>query len=153
MFKVNIVAVGKIKEKWYGEAFNEYVKRLSRFCEVKTFEAKEESLENIAAEVALKKESEAVLPLLKGKIVALCVEGEKISSENFAKKLNGIKDETGEVTFVIGSSCGLDEAVKKKADLKLSFSEMTFPHTLFRVMLAEQIYRAFTIIAGAEYHK
>ena len=153
MFKVNIVAVGKIKEKWYAEAFNEYVKRLARFCAVKTFETKEESLENLSADVALKKESEAVLPLLKGKIVALCVEGEKISSEDFAKKLNRIKDDAGEVTFVVGSSCGLDETVKKKADFKLSFSEMTFPHTLFRVMLAEQIYRAFMINGGGKYHK
>lgn len=153
MFKVNIVAVGKIKEKWFSAAFSEYEKRISRFCEIRVFEAKEESLEGVTPSVALKKESAAILPLLKGTVVALCVEGRELSSEEFAAKLCEIKDRTGEVTFVVGSSCGLSDEVKARADFKLSFSRCTFPHTLFRVMLAEQIYRAFMINGGGKYHK
>lgn len=153
MFKVNLVAVGKIKEKFYVDAFNEYKKRLARFCEFNLYECKEESLEGVSANVALKKESDGILPLLKGKVFALCVEGKQFSSEEFAEKLKEIKDTAGEITFVIGSSCGLDEKVKNKADQKISFSKMTFPHMLFRVMLAEQIYRAFMINGGGKYHK
>ncbi|MDY4186601.1 MAG: 23S rRNA (pseudouridine(1915)-N(3))-methyltransferase RlmH [Candidatus Borkfalkiaceae bacterium] len=153
MFKVNLVAVGKIKEKFYTDAFNEYKKRLARFCEFTVYECKEESLEGVAPAVALKKECDEILPLLRGKVIALCVEGRQFSSEDFAEKLKETKDTAGEITFVIGSSCGLDERVKNRADLKLSFSKMTFPHMLFRVMLAEQIYRCFMINGGGKYHK
>lgn len=153
MFKVNLIAVGKIKEKFYTEAFEEYKKRLNRFCEFKLYECKEESLEGVSPAVALKKECDEIMPLLKGRVVALCVEGKQFSSEEFAEKLKSAKDCAGEITFVIGSSCGLDERVKQKADEKISFSKMTFPHMLFRVMLAEQIYRAFMINGGGKYHK
>ncbi len=153
MFKVNIVAVGKIKDKFYIEAVNEYRKRLSRFCELSIIECKEESLDNQDAAVVLKKESDEILPLLKGRVIAACIEGKSCSSEQFAKKIARAKDEVGEITFVIGSSCGLADCVKNRADEKLSFSEMTFPHMLFRVMLVEQVYRAFMINGGGKYHK
>ena len=90
---------------------------------------------------------------MRGGCVVLAVEGKMLSSEKFASEMKRYADEGREVTFVIGSSCGLDESVKKRADLLLSFSEMTFPHQLMRVFLCEQIYRAFMINAGAEYHK
>lgn len=153
MFKVNIVAVGKIKDKFYLDAVNEYKKRLSRFCEFNIIECKEENLEVVPSKVALKKESDEILPCLRGKVVALCVEGKGCSSEKFAEKLKKAKDEVGEITFVIGSSCGLSDCVKNRADELLSFSQMTFPHMLFRVMLTEQLYRAFMINGGGKYHK
>lgn len=102
---------------------------------------------------ALQKEGDEILKHLNGKVIALCIEGKGCSSEKLAEKIDLAKNEFGEVTFVIGSSCGLDSRVKKRADELLSFSEMTFPHMLFRVMLLEQIYRAFMINGGGKYHK
>ena len=104
-------------------------------------------------EVIIKKrEAERILPYLKGKVVAMAVEGKKFSSEKFSKFLTDIPDNFSEVTFVIGGSYGLDNSVKTRAEL-ISFSDMTFPHTLFRLMLTEQIYRAFMIKSGSTYHK
>jgi len=102
-----------------------------------------------------KREAEAgeILRAVRGYVVALAVEGEKISSEGLASRLKRLGDEGREITFVIGSSCGLSERVKSAADWKLSFSDMTFPHQLMRVILAEQVYRAFMINSGSAYHK
>ena len=145
MQKINIVCVGKIKEKFYSEAVQEYLKRLSRFAKVEVREVPEcRSLEDEAA---------LILKTSKGKIVALCIEGKKYSSEGLAEYIKELTDTGNECTFIIGSSCGLADEVKRKADLKLSFSDMTFPHQLMRVILLEQIYRAFMINGGGEYHK
>lgn len=145
MKKVNVIAVGKLKERFFLEAAEEYKKRLSRFCRVEEFELPEKN--------SLKEEAESILPLCKGVTFALAVEGKECSSEEFSKKLQKLFDEGKEATFVIGSSCGLDESVKERADEKLSFSKMTFPHRLMRIFLYEQIYRAFTIMSGSPYHK
>ncbi len=145
MQKIYFVVVGKIKESFYREAVAEYVKRLSRFAKVEIKELPE------GADPAAEKED--ILRALKGYVVALAVEGEKLSSEKLAKKLKTLTDEGKDVTFVIGSSCGLDQEVKDRADYRLSFSDMTFPHQLMRVILAEQVYRAFMINAGSTYHK
>ena len=145
MNKVNIVCVGKIKEKFYTDAVNEYIKRMSRFAKVSVVELCERETPQ--------KECDSILKALKGYVVALAVEGEKTDSLTLAKKMRTLLDAGKELTFVIGSSCGLDERVKAAADWKLSFSDMTFPHQLMRVILCEQIYRAFTINAGSEYHK
>lgn len=153
MFKVNVVAVGKVKEKYFSDALGEYAKRMSRFCEFNSYECKEQSLEDIDAQTAILRESEEILKKLKGYVVVLAIEGKKFTSEKFAEKLTKIKDTAGEVTFVIGSSCGLSDNVKKRADELISFSDMTFPHTMFRVMLYEQLYRAFMISSGGRYHK
>lgn len=153
MFKVNVVAVGKIKENHYRQALDEYAKRLSRFCEFSVFECKEQSLEDIAESVALERESEEILKRLKGHVVVMAIEGNKTNSTKFAEKLLKVKDGVGEITFVIGSSCGLSSKVKSRADELISFSDMTFPHALFRVMLYEQIYRGFMILGGGKYHK
>ena len=145
MIKVNFVVVGKLKESFYREAVAEYVKRLSRFCKTEIRELPERA--------SLAEEAADILRALRGYTIALAVEGKGCSSEAFAKKLRFLCDQGKEITFVIGSSCGLDGSVKRAADELLSFSGMTFPHQLMRVILAEQVYRAFMINAGAEYHK
>ena len=145
MNKVNIVCVGKIKEKFYTDAVNEYIKRMQRFAKVSVVELCERETPQ--------KECDSILKALKGYVVALAVEGEKADSLSLAKKMRTLLDAGKELTFVIGSSCGLDARVKAAADWKLSFSDMTFPHQLMRVILCEQIYRAFMINAGSEYHK
>ncbi len=145
MQKINIVCVGKIKEKFYVDAIAEYVKRLSRFAKVE--------IREVAECRNLNEEAELILKAARGKIIALCIEGKKYSSEEFAAYVRGLTDFGSECTFVIGSSCGLSDSVKNAASLKLSFSDMTFPHQLMRVVLVEQIYRAFMINGGGEYHK
>lgn len=145
MQKINIVCVGKIKEEFYRAAVGEYLKRLSRFAKV--------GVKEIPEGRNLEEEAEAVLRAARGKIIALCIEGKKYSSEQFAAEVKGFCDRGEELTFIIGSSCGLSQTVKAKSDIKLSFSDMTFPHQLMRVILAEQLYRAFMINGGGEYHK
>lgn len=145
MQKINFVVVGKIKESFYREAVAEYVKRLSRFAKVE--------IKELPEGVNLDVEAAEILRACKGYTIALAVEGEKLSSEGLAKKIKTLSDQGKEISFVIGSSCGLSDEVKRAADYKLSFSDMTFPHQLMRVVLAEQVYRAFMINAGATYHK
>lgn len=145
MIKVNFVCVGNLKDKFFIDAANEYLKRLSRYCRA---EVKE-----IAERRTIEEEADDILRALRGRVVVLAVEGKKLSSEGFAARLKRIADTGGEVTFVIGSSEGLSDRVKARADELLSFSDMTFPHRLMRVMLLEQTYRAFSINAGAKYHK
>ncbi len=145
MQKIYFVVVGKIKESFYREAVAEYVKRLSRFAKIEIKELPEGA--NPEAE------KEGILRACKGYVIALAVEGRKLSSEGLAKKLQTLSDAGKEVAFVIGSSCGLADEVKARADERLSFSDMTFPHQLMRVILAEQVYRAFMLNAGATYHK
>ncbi|MBQ7913030.1 MAG: 23S rRNA (pseudouridine(1915)-N(3))-methyltransferase RlmH [Clostridia bacterium] len=145
MQKIYFVVVGKIKESFYTEAVQEYVKRLARFAKVE--------IKELPEGVNPEAEADGILRACKGYVIALAVEGEKLSSEKLAKRLKALTDEGKEVTFVIGSSCGLSDRVKQAADFRLSFSDMTFPHQLMRVILAEQVYRAFMINAGATYHK
>ena len=145
MQKIYFTVVGKIKEKFYTQAVEEYCKRLSRFAKVEIKELSEGA--NPEAE------ADSILRACKGYIIVLAVEGEKLSSEKLAEKIRTLSDEGKEITFVIGSSCGLADRVKAAADYRLSFSDMTFPHQLMRVILAEQVYRAFMINAGATYHK
>ena len=143
--KVYFVVVGKIKESFYTEAVAEYTKRLSRFAKVEIKELPEGA--NPEAE------ADSILRACKGYVIALAVEGEKLSSEKLAAKLQKLTNDGKDITFVIGSSCGLADRVKQAADYRLSFSDMTFPHQLMRVILAEQVYRAFMINAGSTYHK
>lgn len=145
MQKINIVCVGKIKEKFYRDAVDEYLKRLSRFADVE--------IRVLSERHSLEEEAVHILKSLKGKVCALCVEGEKYSSENLAAYVKQLTDTGSECTFIIGSSCGLADSVKRRADTRMSFSNMTFPHQLMRVILLEQIYRAFMINGGGEYHK
>ena len=155
--KVRIVCVGKVKESYFSDGIAEYLKRLTRFAKVEIIEVKEENfaLDPSPAEMEKIKEKEGVsiLKSLKGYVIALCVEGKQCSSEALAEKIAKIRDTAGEITFVIGGSYGLADEVKKQAAEKLSFSQMTFPHTLMRLILTEQLYRAFMIDAGSAYHK
>ena len=145
MQKINIVCVGKIKEEFYRSAVTEYLKRLQRFAKVE--------IKELAEGRDIEDEAPAILRSLKGFIIALCIEGKKLSSEALAGEIKKLCDRGEEITFIIGSSCGLSESVKKAADLRLSFSDMTFPHQLMRVILCEQVYRAFMINSDSAYHK
>ncbi len=157
MVKINIVAVGKVKERYFQDGINEYLKRLSRYAKVSIIEIKERNLVNEpnASEILeiLKREGDDIKKELKGHVVAMAIEGKKYSSEAFSDFIEKAKNLRGEITFVIGGSYGLDSSIKKMADDNISVSDMTFPHTLLRLMLVEQIYRAFTILEDGKYHK
>ncbi len=144
MLTVKVVCVGTLKESYWRDACAEYEKRLSAFCKYKS---------TVLPESTLPKEKDAILKEMEGFVVALCVEGKAMTSEALAEKINAISQTSSKITFVIGSSCGLDPAVKQRADLCLSFSSFTFPHQMMRVVLLEQIYRAFTIQRNMTYHK
>lgn len=151
--KVNIVCVGKIKEKFFTDAILEYKKRLSRFCVFNIIEVDEETNQT-NLEKKSEAEGELLLKKCSGVIVALDGKGKMLSSPEIAdfikQKQNAAQSE---ISFVIGGSNGLSKAVLQKANLVLSFGNITFPHQLFRVVLIEQIYRAFTILEGLPYHK
>lgn len=154
--KIKIVAVGKIKENWYSNALEEYVKRLGRFCRVEICEVDEGDIRNpgqASIKQAQKKEAEQILPKLEGYSVALDIAGKQFSSEEFATLIEKEKQNESVFTFVVGGSFGLDESIKKAVKLRLSFGKITLPHTLARVVLAEQIYRAFMINSNSAYHK
>lgn len=154
--KIKILAVGKIKEKWYAEALAEYVKRLDRFAAVEIFEADEGDVRDTgeaSVNAALKKEAEQILPRLQGYTVALDIDGRQMSSTEIASLIHREKMNNSVFTFVVGGSHGLHRSVKDAASLRLSFGKITLPHTLCRVVLAEQVYRAFMINANSVYHK
>ncbi len=157
MIKVKVVCVGKIKESYFVEAVKEYEKRLSKFCQFQIKEIKEENFNDNPSESDIKniinKEGENILREVKGQAYLLDLQGKAYSSQEFASLIKGNVDKGNEITFIIGGSYGVSEEVKSKVQNKITFSKMTFPHTLFRVMLVEQIYRAYTIINGAKYHK
>ena len=154
--KIKILAVGKRKEKWYAEALAEYVKRLDRFAAVEIFEADEGDVRDTgeaSVNAALKKEAEQILPRLQGYTVALDIDGRQMSSTEIASLIHREKMNNSVFTFVVGGSHGLHRSVKDAARLRLSFGKITLPHTLCRVVLAEQVYRAFMINANSVYHK
>ena len=153
MLKINIVCVGSIKEKFFIDAINEYKKRLSRFCAFNIIEVQEEAQEK-SLEKKIEKESEKILNACKGVVVLLDRVGKMVSSEEFADCLDKLSTQgASEISFVIGGSNGVNDKVKNAAKHSFSFGKITFPHQLFRVVLTEQIYRAFTILAGSPYHK
>lgn len=157
MIKIRLICVGKVKEKYFTEAIAEYSKRLSAYVDFSIVELKEENYKNpnpseIKKIMAI--EGERIEKAMKGYCFVLAIEGKKFSSEELAKKIKSLTDRgEGELSFIIGGSYGVDERVKKLCKESLSFSDMTFPHTLMRVMFSEQLYRVFSIIAGSEYHK
>lgn len=160
MQRVTVLCVGKLKEKFYLEAAAEYVKRLQRFCKLELVELPESRLPESPspAEVqrALAAEAAAIRERLPrgGAIIALCIEGKPCSSVELSRRMEelAVAGKT-QLTFLIGGSVGLDESLKWQADWRLSMSPMTFPHHLARIMLLEQIYRAYQISAGTKYHK
>ena len=151
--KINVVAVGKIKDDFLKAAVEEYKKRISRFAEITVIELPEAPPSKSEAE-QIAFESSEIFPKLKGVIIATDIDGKQLSSKDFSSFIeNKCVSGESEFTFVIGGSCGLDDKIKNSAALRLSFSKMTFPHQLFRVMLCEQIYRALTIKNNLPYHK
>lgn len=155
--KINVVVVGDLKEKYLSEACKEYIKRISRFHLINVITIDEEKLPKTLNEAdiskALVKEGAKIEKYLKGIIVVLDVLGEQIDSVKFSKLIEQSANNSDTITFVIGGSYGICESIKAKANMRLSFSKMTFPHQLFRVMLLEQIYRASTITNNILYHK
>ena len=158
--KITVLCVGKIKEKFFRMAVDEYVKRLGRYCQLEIVETPDEKTPDGASpkeeEQIKEKEGERLLKNIKPSayVIALAIEGKSRSSEELADKLErlGVSGNS-HITFIIGGSLGLSENVLKRADMLLSFSRMTFPHQLMRVILLEQIYRSFRIIQGEPYHK
>ena len=157
---IRIIAVGRLKDKFFTDAFAEYQKRLSPFCKLGVEEIPQEKLPELPSdketEKALDAEGEKILQKIPpgSFTVPLCIEGKQLTSEQFAKLISDKTNEgVGSLTFIIGGSCGLSEKVKKAGDFKLSMSVMTFPHRLARIMLAEQLYRAFMINSNRKYHK
>lgn len=156
MIKINLITIGDIKEKYLKDAIAEYNKRLSRFCDLKIIELKESIASDssqASIEQALLKDAKNIEKHLRGHIIALCVDGKMWSSEELADKIQSISNFNSEISFIIGASNGLHSTIKSIAKDKLSFSKMTFPHQLMRVITLEQIYRAFTILNNISYHK
>ena len=149
--KITLLAVGNIKEKYYKEACDEYLKRLSRYAQVTVRELPEETSGD--ANASKEKEGKKILSAIKGKCYLTAIKGEEISSEKFAEYIKDDLDNGRELTFVIGGSDGTSQEVWDRADKKISFGKLTLPHRLMRVVFLEQLYRAFTIIGGASYHK
>jgi 23S rRNA (pseudouridine1915-N3)-methyltransferase len=158
--KITILAVGKIKETYFTAAVQEYAKRLNRYCKLEIIEVADEKTPDKASaheeELIREKEGERLLKYLRGDayVIALAIQGKQTTSEGFADKINrlGITGKS-HIVFVIGGSIGLSPKVLQRAEEWLSFSEMTFPHQLMRVVLLEQIYRSYRIINGEPYHK
>lgn len=157
---ITIISVGKIKEKYLNNAIKEYSKRLSRYCKLNHIEVNDEkapeNLSRAEMENIKNKEGAGILRHIKDGtyVIALAIEGEMISSEKFASKIDKLAIQgKSNIAFIIGGSLGLSDEVLKRADYKLSFSPMTFPHQLMKVILLEQIYRGFRINRGEPYHK
>lgn len=156
---INIISVGKIKEKYFTAAIEEYSKRLSRFVKLSIIEVPDEKIPDNASkkemDIILEKEGSKILAKIPDNsfIITLCIEGREMTSEELAKNIAGISMTSSNITFIIGGSLGLCGAVKKQSKLRLSFGRMTLPHQLMRVVLLEQIYRAFKINNNESYHK
>ncbi|MDD5823362.1 MAG: 23S rRNA (pseudouridine(1915)-N(3))-methyltransferase RlmH [Firmicutes bacterium] len=157
---INVICIGKLKEKYWTDACNEYLKRIGGYCKINVVELKEAKLPKNASaadeQAVIEKEGESILAKIGDNdfVFALEIEGKQLDSVEFSKKLSGVFAQgRSTVDFVIGGSLGLSNAVKNRADYGLSFSKMTFPHQMARVILLEQVYRAFKIAGGETYHK
>ncbi len=158
--KITVLAVGKIKEKFYRQAIEEFEKRLSRYCKLQIIEVADEKTPDSAStaeEAAIRgKEGQRLLKYIREQdyVCALAIEGKQLDSVELSQKLERLAiDGTSHIVFLIGGSLGLHENVLQRADEKLSFSKLTFPHQLMRVILLEQVYRSYRIIMGEPYHK
>lgn len=160
IMKITLLTVGKMKEKYFTEGIKEYTKRLSRYCKLEIIQvADEKTVENASPhqeDLIRQKEGKRLEKYLKDTayVIALAIQGKQYSSEDFSKKIHnlGLKGES-HIIFIIGGSIGLDESILKRADEQISFSKMTFPHQMMRMILLEQIYRAYRIINHEPYHK
>lgn len=150
---IKIITVGKLKERYLIDAVEEYKKRLNKYTKIEIIEVKDES--SYEEDKNKEKEADNIIKYISDKdfIITLEIDGKEISSTEFASKIENIFNENSSITFIIGGSYGLSNKIKELSDYKLSFSKMTFPHQLFRVILLEQIYRAFKINNNESYHK
>ena len=149
--KIKVVCVGVIKESFFKDAVNEYIKRLQKYCKLEIVELKQSKNDT---EFAKQDEYEDINSHLEGYVITLAIEGQELSSKDLATKINDIAVKGySTITFVIGGSFGVDDRIKNKSQMLLSFSKLTFPHQLFRIILLEQIYRAYNIQNNTPYHK
>ena len=150
---IKIICVGKIKEKYLNDAIEEYKKRLSKYTKIDIIEVSD--IDNPNIDIILSKEKELIEKYINDKdyVITLEIEGNMLTSEEFAYKLDSIFNKNSNITFIIGGSYGLHNSIKERSNLSLSFSKLTFPHGLFRGILLEQIYRAFKINNHETYHK
>lgn len=151
---IKIICVGKIKEKYLVDALNEYKKRISKYSKLEIIEISDEATNN--PDITLSKEKDKIIKHINPKDynIILDINGKQLTSEELSNKIDTIfTNENSNITFIIGGSCGLHDEVKKMANYSLSFSKLTFPHQLFRVILLEQIYRSFKILNNESYHK
>ena len=158
--KITVLCVGKVKEKFFTDAIKEYSKRLSRYCKLEIVEVADEKTPDGASELVViqikEKEAERMEKYLPDSayVIALAIEGKKLTSEKLAEKIDSLGiSGTSHLVFLIGGSLGMSDRLLKRADYLLSFSDMTFPHQLMRVILLEQVYRSYRIIHGEPYHK
>lgn len=158
--KITVLCVGKVKEKFYRDAIGEFSKRLSRYCKLEIIEVADEKTEENASETEIRcikeREGERLLKNIKedAYVICLCIDGTQLDSEGLSEKIEQLGlHGTAHIYLVIGGSLGLSDAVIRRANFKLSFSKMTFPHQLMRVILLEQIYRAYRIMKHEPYHK
>ena len=150
---IKILCVGKIKEPFFKDAISEYSKRLSKYTSLQIIEVDDINSDNI--NIILDKEKELLIKHITSKdyVITLEIEGKQLDSLELAKKIEGLQIYNSNIVFIIGGSYGLHQQIKDRADYKLSFSKLTFPHQLFRIILLEQIYRAYKIINNESYHK
>ena len=150
---IKIICLGKIKEKYFSDAIKEYEKRISKYIQLQIIELDDVGIND--SKIVLKKEEEKILKVLNPKdyIITLEIEGNELSSIDFSKKIEETLIKNSNITFIIGGSYGISDKIKNMSNYKLSFSKLTFPHQLFRVILLEQIFRAYKIINNEEYHK
>ena len=160
MLSVNIICVGNLKEKYLKDAITEYSTRLGAFCRFSVMELSEYKLpqnpSDSQIQKAIEEEGKKIMEKISRNsfVIPMCIEGKNLSSEELSEKLSAVSVQGfSTVDFIIGGSFGLSDEVKRRGDLRLSMSRMTFPHQLARVMLTEQIYRAFQISSGGKYHK
>lgn len=159
IIKISIISVGKIKEKFFIDAIDEYSKRLSKYVNLKIIQVMDEKapekISTAQEDIIKKKEAEKILKYIKDEfVIALCIKGTCFDSENFANFIQNLKNNgISNISFVIGGSLGLHKSIIDRANFKISFSNMTFPHQLMRVILLEQIYRAEKILKNEPYHK
>ena len=154
--KIKLVTVGKLKEKYLKDGIAEYVKRLGRFTKFEMIELPDDKASHLENQQILDKEGNHILSKINDKefVIVLAIEGQQFPSEEFSKRLSNVTVRGfSDITFVIGGSLGLSTAVKKRANLMMSFGKLTLPHQLMRLVLVEQIYRAFMIQQGSPYHK
>lgn len=158
--KITVLCVGKVKEKFFTDAIKEYSKRLSRYCKLEIVEVADEKTPDGASELVVsqikEKEADRMEKYLPDSayVIALAIEGKKLTSEKLAEKIDSLGiSGTSHLVFLIGGSLGMSDRLLKRADYLLSFSDMTFPHQLMRVILLEQVYRSYRIIHGEPYHK